>query len=340
MSDLLICPACRRVTPDADGTSPPTIDLHTLAADGPHLLRCENPACARAYAVVGGVAVVVADTRTLADPGTALAADLPAAVASALVADGPDDAPLARQLEHLSIYLDAQWGDCAEPPPDGVDDPLGCRALLDLVVERSAAAPVARAVELGASVGRLTRALADGADEVVALDLHLAALLRARRLLDGATLPYARRVVGRVYRDAQIVPRRSPPARGRITLVAADALDPPLVPRAFDRVLAANLLDAVARPLGLLLVLDGLVAPGGELILATPYAWTSAVVDERERFGDADPAAALRRRLTDGEGLSARYVIEDERELRWTLRRDARSHVSYRTHVLRARKTA
>lgn len=336
-SALLVCPACRRVTPGADPLAPPTVELSTLEPDGPDLLRCLNGACARAYAVVGGVAVLAADTRALADPAAALAPELSAAALSAFVADGPDDAPLPRQLEHLSIYLDAHWGDHATPPPDGVDG-LGCRALLDVVAARSAVAPVARAVELGASAGRLTHALAQGADEVVALDLHLGALLRARRLLDGAPLAYARRLVGRVYADARITP--PPPARGRITLVAGDALDPPLVPGAFDRVVAANLLDSVARPSQLLLVLDGLVARGGELILATPYAWSSSVVEERERFGGADPAAALRRRLTDGDGLSARYTIEADDELPWTLRRDARSTVTYRVHTLRARKRA
>jgi len=338
MSDLLVCPACRRVTPAPDGAGPPTIDLSTLHPDGADLLRCTNGACARAYAVVGGVAVVVPDSSAISDPGAALAPALPAAALNALVADGPDDAPLARLHEHLSIYLDAHWGDHAAPPPDGVEDPLGGRALVDVILARSAVAPVARAVELGASVGRLTHALAQGADEVVALDLQLGALLRARRLLDGEALPYARRLVGRVYGDARITP--PPPARGRVTLVAGDALDPPLVPGVFDRVVAANLLDAVTRPSQLLMVLDGLVAPGGELILATPYAWSSTIVDERERFGGATPAAALRRRLTDGDGLSARYTIEADDELPWTLRRDSRSTVSYRVHTLRARKPA
>jgi hypothetical protein len=59
---------------------------------------------------------------------------------------------------------------------------------------------------------------------------------------------------------------------------------------------------------------------------------------ETERLGGADPAAALASILRDGTGLSARYRIEDEADLPWTLRRDARACASYSIHYVRARK--
>jgi hypothetical protein len=106
----------------------------------------------------------------------------------------------------------------------------------------------------------------------------------------------------------------------------------------FDRVIALNMLDSVPHPRQLLSVIDGLCAIGGEIIVSSPYAWQSSVMLEHERFGGADPAAALRTLLTAGTGLRASYRIEDEAEISWTLRRDARSAVTYRTHYLRARK--
>jgi hypothetical protein len=116
-------------------------------------------------------------------------------------------------------------------------------------------------------------------------------------------------------------------------------MDPPLVPQSFERVVALNVLDAVPSPPQVIAVADGLCAPGGELILASPYAWQSGIVADEHRFGGADPADHLRRRLADGDGLEARYTIEDEAELPWTLRRDARSAVVYRVHWLRATKS-
>src|SRR6185503_4109279 len=113
-------------------------------------------------------------------------------------------------------------------------------------------------------------------------------------------------------------------------------LDPPLAPGAFDRVVALNLLDSVHAPLQLLSVLDGLTAPSGELIVASPYSWQSHVVGEEHRFGELDPGNELARRLTEGEGLEARYRIDDEADLLWWLRRDARSGQAYSVHWLRA----
>ncbi|MBC7977734.1 MAG: hypothetical protein H7138_22375 [Myxococcales bacterium] len=127
------------------------------------------------------------------------------------------------------------------------------------------------------------------------------------------------------------------PASRRL-LICADALDPPLVPGAFDRVVALNLIDSVASPRQLLAVLDGLCAPGGELIVSSPYAWQSSVMADDARIGGLDPGADLTAILRDGVGLSARYRIEDEAELPWTLRRDSRSSASYAIHYLRARK--
>lgn len=316
--DLLVCPGCRRITPER-------IDLYTLREDsiepalGPSAalrgpakpdLAC---ACGRRYPLVDGVPVVVADPeRFLADT---LVEDSLAVIAGEV--PGPDDTPYARLLEHVSIYMDAHWGEPAE------------------LFERIAALPrVPLAVELGCSAGRGVAELAKRADHAVGIDLQLSTLRRARRLLDGEDVVYARRMVGRHY-----VPVRAAgvPA-ANVTLACGDALDPPLVPGMYARVVALNLLDSVKSPRQLLSVVDALCEPGGELILSSPYAWQSEHVADDERIGGADPAAALADILRGGADLRARYEIVEEAELPWTLRRDARSRVAYRVHYLRARK--
>ena len=307
----LVCLACRART--ARGR-----ELHSLSPAGDALV-CDNAACGRRYPIIDGVPVIAPDVEAhLSRWGAELVDGEPEALA-----------------EHLSIYLDAGWGDCATPPPDGPGRPFGMEALAAKIAER-AAAPVDRAVELGCGVGRGVYELCNGAATVVGVDAQRAALTRAQRLLDGERLTYQRRVVGRHYEPAQIDP---PAARGACAFVCADAMDPPLVPESFDRVVALNVLDAVPSPPQLVAVADGLCAPGGELILASPYAWQSGIVADEHRFGGADPAGALRRQLVDGDGLEARYVIEDEAEVPWSLRRDARSAVVYSVHWLRARKS-
>jgi uncharacterized protein YbaR (Trm112 family)/SAM-dependent methyltransferase len=319
----LVCPGCRIQHADR-------LELQTMARVD-DLLVC---GCGRSYPIVDEIPIVLADpTAFLARESTAiLERDLPPAVAARLVEGGPDDAAYPRLLEHLSVYLDAHWGDLATPPV-----PAAGEAILARVTARREA-PVRAAIELGCSVGRGLAALAAGAAHVTGVELQFAALRRARRLLDGAPLPYPRRQIGRHYTPA--VTRCGPhgvPAERR-TLVCGDALDPPLPPEVYGRVLALNLLDTVRRPGQLVAVLDGLCAPGGELILTSPYAWQSAHVDDAERPGGPHPERWLRALLEAGTGLRARYEIEDEAELPWTLRRDARSTVSYTVHYLRARK--
>jgi uncharacterized protein YbaR (Trm112 family) len=318
--DLLVCPGCRTL-------SAYRLDVRTLEDHG-DMLACE---CVRRYPLVDGIPIVMRDPSAYVRDEIAaiVERELSPEVAALLALDGPDDAPYPRMLEHLSIYLDAHWGDRAEPPPDP-------GYALAPIVERIAARPrVGLAVELGCSVGRVIAELP--AERAIGIDMHIGALRRARRILAGERVTYARRKVGRHYTPAAIASGPSVPAVQR-QLVCSDVLDPPLLPEAFDRVVALNMLDSVPHPMQLLAVIDGLCAPGGEIILACPYQWQSSVMAEHERFGGPDPAAALSAILSGGHGLRRTYTVEDEAEIAWTLRRDARSSVTYRTHYLRARK--
>jgi uncharacterized protein YbaR (Trm112 family)/SAM-dependent methyltransferase len=321
--EILVCPGCRTRTAER-------LDVRTLDRHG-DVLAC---ACGRRYPIVDGVPIVLADpTGYLANEMTTVVErDLDPEVAALLVEHGDDDAPYARLLEHVSIYMDTQWGDRATPPPDGPGAGFA-GAILAKLAERSAHR-VELAVELGCSVGRGVAELARGAAHTVGLDLQFGAVRRARRLLAGDDLVYGRRMIGRHYARAT--------ARGiataNVTLICGDALDPPLIPAVYQRVVALNLIDSVRQPRQLLSVLDALCAPGGELILTSPYSWQSSYVDEDQRFGGDDPAAALVELLRHGTGLESAYTLEDAAELPWTLRRDARSAATYCIHYIRARK--
>lgn len=315
---LLICPGCRILR---DGR----LDVRTIEPEG-ELLVCE---CGRRYPIIDGVPIVLTDPTNYlrGDAMTVVERDLSPEVAALLVETTPDDAPYARLLDHLSVYLDGHWGDRADPSL-----PLA----LGEIVDRIAALPrVRRAVELGCSAGRLVAELAKRADHVLGLDLQFGTVRRARKLLRGESLRFARRMIGRHYTPATILPGDL--ASDRVSWLCGDALDPPLLPRAFDRVVATNLLDSIANPRRLINVLDGLCDQGGEIILTSPYSWQSSIVSEHHRLDERDPGAAVRAMLTGGE-LSARYEIVEEAELTWSLRRDARSTITYRIDYLRARK--
>jgi SAM-dependent methyltransferase/uncharacterized protein YbaR (Trm112 family) len=343
----LVCPACRR-TEQSEGA--PQLLLSTLAVDTQHrvddsgrlldgALVCLG--CARRYPVVEGLPLLVPEPAAwlaeallpllLLGRPTARAA-MSIETLAHLAASSSADAPLPKLLERLSTYLDASWGDCAEPAPALVGDPLFPRLGAAPLLERlEALPPVEQTVELGAGCGRAAFALSSRSSRTLALDLDPAALLCAQALGTGQPLRALRRVGGRSFVPVTLHP--TAPARN-LHFIVGDALDPPLAPGGFDRAAALHLLDNVPDPAQLLTVLDGLLRPGGELLLATPYAWSAGLTDESRQL---DPDT-LRRRLLEGQELSCTYALVDETELSWTLRRDARSAVRYGVHYLRARK--
>jgi len=280
--------------------------------------------------VVDGIPVLLRDAGEAHALGL-LAEPVAPEVLGALAEGGPDEAPLPHALSQLGSYLDSQWGDRADPPPDGPSPPFGFAALARKLRDLSSVR-VPLCLELGCGVGRGLAALARGSDVLVGVDKSPWALRLARRLLRGEEVRFARRAAGRSYLPASL--RAGAETAPDAQLVCADAVAPPFPPGIFHRSVALNLLDAVRSPRELLHHLDQLTAPGGEIVLASPYAWRSGITEDTERLGAADPAAALR-----AEAAQLGWtVLDDVEQVPWTLRRDSRSASLYAVHWLRARK--
>ena len=73
--------------------------------------------------------------------------------------------------------------------------------------------------------------------------------------------------------------------------VVADALAPPFAPGAFASVVALNLLDSCRDPRALLLALDAQLAPGGALLLASPFAYEDAITPIQLQLDEAEVEA-------------------------------------------------
>lgn len=266
-------------------------------------LRCQG--CGHQYDLADGIPVLLRDPFT---PLTAL--DTPEA--DLLAAKGPDDAPVPHAMAQLSSYLGTYV--------EGFEELAG---------KLRGRPRVGLTLELGCGVGRGLLELAEGSDLLLGLDRSWPMLRAARTLFQTGRLRYARRMAGRSYAQAVVHAQPLP----NVELVCGDALDPPFAPGTFDRLVALNLLDNVRSPRALLHHLRLLAAPAAELILCSPYAWRDGIVAEGERLGGTDPDVALRAEL-DGLG----FRIEDDCDLSWTLRHDARTVTVYQVHFIRAQR--
>ena len=280
-----------------------------MEAHGAGALRCRG--CGHVHPRIEGIPVLFRDPSRIDAFGLLLALE-PVDPLVALARGGPDGAPLAHLLEQLSAYL-GTWESGFEP----------------LLEKLRALRRVDLSLELGCGTGRALVELARTSGIAIGLDRSGTVLRVARRLLRGEELSYARRMAGREY----LVASFRGEAAANAQLVCADALDAPFAPEVFDRVVALNLLDNVPSPRALLHHLHLLTAPGGEIVLSSPFAWRDGIVEAGERLEGPDPASAL------GEEMrKLGWKVEDSDELAWTLRRDARSASVYRVHYVRARK--
>ena len=128
------------------------------------------------------------------------------------------------------------------------------------------------ALDLGCAVGRSSFELARIAQSVIGIDFSSAFILSAETLKREGQLACHVTVEGeRTEPFTARVPAGVDVSRVSFDTGDAMALHADL--RNFDLVLAANLLCRLPEPANFLQRLPGLVAPGGQLLLTTPFSW-------------------------------------------------------------------
>jgi len=184
----------------------------------------------------------------------------------------------------------------------------------------------ARALDLGCAVGRSSFELARHCAEVLGLDFSKQFIDLANRLRRRGSFRFKSWEEGELTQARRAV---VPPDldRRRVTFAVGDAtrLRPNL--GEFDVVLMANLIDRLEAPLRCLERLPGLLRPGGQLIVASPYTWLAGYTPRKNWLGGrlrgGRPVwtfAALRRILAPHFKLARRL------ELPFLLREHARKY--------------
>jgi putative 4-mercaptohistidine N1-methyltranferase len=173
----------------------------------------------------------------------------------------------------------------------------------------------ARALDLGCAVGRSSFELARHCQEVIGIDFSQQFIDLANRLRQRGSLRYKSYEEGELTKGRRaLVPKDID--RSRVKFTVGDATCLPSDLGQFDVVLMANLIDRLPAPLKCLERLPGLLRPGGQLIVASPYTWLANYTPRKNWLGGWVRAgrpvttfAALRRILAPHFKLARRLDL-------------------------------
>jgi putative 4-mercaptohistidine N1-methyltranferase len=185
----------------------------------------------------------------------------------------------------LSEYLLFHYGGHENRIPgdlaDALQFPIRCvSACLD-----AARLPAqARALDLGCAVGRSSFELARHCAQVLGIDFSASFVNAATRLRDNGSFDFNYVEEGELTRPHRAV---VPPDidRKRVNFERGDAVNPRSGLGRFDVLLLANLIDRVDNPAKCLAQLPGLLKPGGQLIITSPYTWLAEYTPRENWLG-------------------------------------------------------
>ncbi|MBI2424055.1 MAG: putative 4-mercaptohistidine N1-methyltransferase [Candidatus Hydrogenedentes bacterium] len=175
----------------------------------------------------------------------------------------------------LQQYLLFHYGKAKDRMPYGFGPEFGAPFPARVVrefVEAPPHAAAARALDLGCAVGRSSFELARHFGEVVGIDYSAAFIRAAHTMREAGEMRIRVKEEGRRYRDV-CVSVHSDILRSRVHFEVGDAMALRDGLSDFDVVLMLNVIDRLHTPLLGLERLAGLVKPGGQLVLSSPYTW-------------------------------------------------------------------
>ncbi len=179
--------------------------------------------------------------------------------------------------------------------------------------------PASRALDLGCAVGRSAFELSRTIPSVVGIDYSSAFIAAADDMKAGR--PIACEIVLEGERTFSYVPQRPVGVDPtRVSFETGDAMDLRHDLGAFDVVLAANLLCRLPEPKKFLCRLPALVAPGGQLLLATPFSWLPEFTPRANWIGGIDePSWDVLRRALEPD-----FELQFEKNLPFLIREHSR----------------
>lgn len=300
---------------------------------------CSTVECQREFPIIDAIPLIVPDvSQYIRDfEGPLLArADLSPFLNSVL-ADclGPDSA-FGNTRSILGSYAYGQY-----------EMPAGLAALLDVAMPMLSSPPTGVWLDTGcATAGGCVDVARRGAELVLGIDVNIAMLRFARRLLRDGRARYELRKTGVVYEEREIA--LDDAVCDNIEVWACNATALPFYDGLFDGALSCNVVDSVDVPIFHLAEMGRVLRPNAEAVIACPYDWSTNVTALTRWIGghsarsDSKGSSAdeLRRLLSDESPPEMNICLRSVREnddVPWQVYMHARAVAHYRTHVIVAR---
>jgi len=178
----------------------------------------------------------------------------------------------------------------AEGPLDALDFPR--RTVEELIDPTSS---IENALDVGCAVGRSSFMLAELADSVLGVDYSSSFIDAAKAISESGELNYEYHEEADRWKKGKAIIDKIP---DNLQFEVGDACNLRGDLGSFDLVHAANLLCRLPNPKAFLERLNQLVAPGGQLLLTTPFTWLEEFTPKKNWLAEQDCSYALKHILS------------------------------------------
>lgn len=221
----------------------------------------------------------------------------------------------------VSQYCEFHWG------AEYFGVPSFPRTLAELAVRAMQGRPMRRALDLGCATGRASFELARHFEHVIGIDFSARFIGVGTQLAEQGRIRYQLPDEGELvsYHERTLQEYDLQAFADRVEFVQGDACNLKPMYGDFDLVLAANLIDRLYSPARFLREMHRRIAPGGLLMIASPYTWleehtrreewVGGFKKDGENFGTLDGLQQLlgEHFEREGEPVQVPFVIRETR---------------------------
>jgi SAM-dependent methyltransferase/uncharacterized protein YbaR (Trm112 family)/predicted N-acetyltransferase YhbS len=289
-------------------------------------LLCNN--CSRSYPIIEGVAVFPS-SQGLVENAVA-ESSLILSQYRDLLATNEDLSAKIQSNDVTGFFLEPSSGQLSPPTNNYYSD------LINLLGNRVTSKSLA--LDLGCSVGRLSRMLATKAKFVIGVDLSFAQIKIAREVLltGGASISLGRsKVSSSGIKGEEISIKLEEDDQANLEFIVADATLLPFRDGAFDVICTSSVIDRVPDAEDFIKNVKRVAHDGTTLLITSPFDWSDKFTPKEnwlgfKAFGTSEGASeeALKELVRRNQ-----FSLLEEQNILWATFRDKRHHSVWNVYV-------